>query len=451
MALTGLQIYKLLPRTNCGDCGLPTCLAFAMKIAANKAPLDDCPHASDEARETLGAASLPPIKAVIIGKGERQFEIGKEKVLFRHDETFYNPTALAIQIDDSLNEDDLKTRLEKIPHLSFERAGARLSINALALKETQNDASKYVRLVSRVAAESPLPLVLMSTNPEIIKQALQQAGSQRPLIYGATADNLEAMAAMARESECPLALSGASIDDLQRLSEQCKTYGVKELVLDSGARELKSVLHDQTQIRRMAVKKGQKLLGYPTITFACDGDPYQEMINLCTHICKYGGLAITSLVEPWQILPLLTLRQNIFTDPQKPIQVEPKLYSLGQVTENSPVLVTTNFSLTYFLVAGEVEASKIPAYLLIIDTEGTSVLTAWAADKFNAATIAGGLKKSGIEDMVRHRKILLPGYVAVLCAPLQKESGWEAIPGPKEASGIPSYLKSKGPSWSQGG
>jgi len=222
---------------------------------------------------------------------------------------------------------------------------------------------------------------------------------------------------------------------------------VKDLVLDSGAGELSGVLNDQTQIRRVAIKKGLRLLGHPTMILSIDDDPFAEMVHLCTHICKYGGLSVTSLTEPWQILPLLTLRQNIFTDPQRPIQVEPRLYPIGQVTENSPVLVTTNFSLTYFLVAGEVEASKIATYLLIIDTEGTSVLTAWAADKFNAVTITEGLRNCGLENLVRHRKIVLPGYVAVLSAPLQRESGWEAVIGPKEASGIPSFLKSRGMSW----
>jgi acetyl-CoA decarbonylase/synthase complex subunit gamma len=448
MALTGIQIYKYLPKTNCGECGAPTCLAFAMKLAGKKAELAECPYVSDEGKSALGEASAPPIRLVCLGTGANRIELGNETVLFRHEQTFYHPTGLTMQISDDLSDDALRSAVGKVKCLCFERIGMLLKLDLIALKGT-SDAARFTAAAKLVVECADLPVILMHDSAEALREAAAAIKDTRPLLYAATADNWEKMGEVAQALGLPLAVAGRNLDEAADLAEKLRGKGLNDLVIDSGARQINQVLNDQTHVRRLALKKQFRPLGYPTITFALDDDPCQQMMKAATYITKYAGITVIDLTEPWQILPLVTLRQNIYTDPQKPIQVEPKLYAVGNADENSPVLVTTNFSLTYFVVAGEVEASKIPAWVLVVDTEGTSVLTAWAADKFNAEKITKAIRETGIEEKVKHRRIILPGYVAVLSAPLKDESGWEVFVGPKEAAGIPTYLKSKGPNWTE--
>lgn len=446
MALTGLQIYKLLPKTNCGECGHPTCLAFAMALAGKKVELAACPTVSDEAKAALGEASAPPIRLVTIGTGDDKLEIGNETVLFRHEQTFYHPAGLAILVEDTQKEPEAFAKA--VNELSFDRVGQILKVNLIALKHTTTDAGTYAALADKMTGLSKLPLILMAENPEVLDAALAKVGSKKPLIYGATSGNWEKLAELAKKYQCPLAVKASKLEELPELTEKLKGAGVNDLVLDPGSRDLNSAIMDQAQIRRLALKKTFRSVGFPTIAFANNGDSEMEVMRAASFICKYAGIVVLSVKEPWQILPLLTLRQNIYTDPQKPIQVEAKLYELGSVTDTSPVLVTTNFSLSYFVVAGEIEASKIPSYLVIVDTDGTSVLTAWAGDKFNAEKIAQAIKKYGVEEKLKHKRIAIPGYVAVISGALEDESGWKVEVGPKEAAGIPAFLKSKGPSWS---
>lgn len=447
MALTGLEIYKHLPKTNCGECGSPTCLAFAMRLAQKKGSLDECPHISEQGRAALGEASAPPIHLVTIGTGDEKIEIGNETVLFRHDLTFFHPPGLAIEVEDTLTPPELEERIRKINSLSFERVGMILRVNLVALANTSGDPAWFGSAVKTTMELSKLPLILMSKSAQVMEEGLKIASDARPLIYAATAENLEEFALLAKRYSCPLAVLGKDLSEIPVLTDKIKAMGVRDLVLDSGARDIAAALADQTQIRRLALRKIFRPLGFPTIAFASGSDPYEEVVRACVLVSKYAGIIVMRGTEPWQILPIVTLRQNIYTDPQKPIQVEPKLYSFGNVTEDSPTLVTTNFSLTYFTVAGEIEASKIPTYLVVVDTEGTSVLTSWAADKFNAIKITAALRSCGIEGLLRHRRLVIPGYVAVLAAPIEDESGWKAVVGPKEAAGIPAFLKSRGPNW----
>jgi len=317
----------------------------------------------------------------------------------------------------------------------------------VALSHEGPGSSRFAAAAEMVMKKSSLPLILVSTCPEAMEKALKLTSATRPLICGASKENCEDMAALAKSFNVPLAVRGESLDELAALTERLKELGIRDLVMDPGSRDPGELINDQTQVRRKALKKGFKPLGYPTIAFTAEEDPFQEILAVTTHICRYVGISVTRLKEPWQLFPLLTLRQNIYTDPQKPIQVEPKLYPIGTPHEHSPILVTTNFSLTYFLVAGEIEASKIPSWLLIVDTEGTSVLTAWAADKFNGEKIAKAMRESEVEKQVAHRTIVLPGYVGILEEPLREASGWNVITGPREASGIPSFLKGKGARW----
>lgn len=441
MAISGLEIYKLLPKTNCKECGFPTCLAFAMQIAAKKASLDKCPYVSDDSKGKLASASRPPINLVTIGSGDEKLEIGNETVMFRHEETFYHPTGIGLLVEDTSSESELKTKIEKIDKLRFERVGQNISIDLIAIKNTSKDKEKFLSAVKKASEASKLGLVLISESPETLKAALELTKGKRPLIYSASLDNLDQIAAIAKEAACPIVLKSDSLEGLSSLAQKAASMGINDAVLNAVQKPLRKKIEDQTYIRRMALKKAYRPFGYPTITFTESEDPFEEAAEAASLIAKYAGIVILKHAESWNVMPLLTVRQNIYTDPQKPLQVEPKVYEVGNVTTESPVLITTNFSLTYYTVESEVESSKVPSYIVSIDSEGMSVLTAWAADKFNPDKIAATLKDSGLESKIKKKELILPGYVAVMSGKLQEESGWNVKVGPREASGIPSYLK----------
>ncbi len=442
MALTGLDIYKQLPKSNCKDCGFPTCLAFAMKMAAGQVSLDKCPHVTEEAQAALESASRPPIQLVTIGAGDRETKVGNETQLYRHEEKFYRPTAVAVRVSDTLDDDALAQRAEKIGCLGFERVGTTIRVNLVAVCNESADAEKFANAARLAAEKSNLACVLMSASAANLDKAAGALSGQRPLLYISEPAEAEAAAKVAKENGCPLAVRAESVEDFAELTPKLTAAGVEELVLDPGTRDLKSTLEALTMIRRLALK-GFRAAGYPAMAFALADDPTLQAVEASTYVAKYAGVVVTDAIEPWQMLPILTTRQDIFIDPQKPVAVEPKLYEVGEVGDESPLLVTTNFSLSYYSVEGEVEASRVPAYILSVDTEGTSVLTAWASDKFNAETITESIKKSGIEDRVSHRQVVIPGFVAVLSAGVEDESGWSVQIGPKEASGLPSFLKNQ--------
>jgi acetyl-CoA decarbonylase/synthase complex subunit gamma len=441
MALTGLEIYKHLPKTNCKKCGFPTCLAFAMALAGKKTSLDKCPDITEEAKIALESASAPPMATVIIGIGENRVEIGGETVLFRHEKTFYHPCGIGITLSDSLEKEKILQRIEMVNKLKFERVGIPLQVNLIAITNESNDSDRFCDVVKEATKKSNLPLILISNSPGAIEAGLKISGERKPLIYAAKQDNREAMIDLAKKYSCPLVIYGRNLEELVSLSQEVVASGVKDFVLDPGTRSLAGCLQDFIQLRRLALKRGYRPVGYPVIAFVKNNDPYQEVSIAATYIAKYANIVVLDRIEPEEILPLITLRQNIYTDPQKPIMVEPKLYEVGTPNENSPLLVTTNFSLTFFTVQPEIEASKIPSYLLIVESEGLSVLTAWAAEKFTAEGIAQAMKKAEVEKKLSHRKVIVPGYVAVMKAKLEEESGWEVLVGPKEGSGIPKYLK----------
>ncbi len=441
MALTGLDIYKLLPKTNCKKCGRPTCLAFAMQLAQKKANLSDCPDVSEEAKNVLGAASAPPIKLVTVGTGARQVQIGEENVLFRHEEKFYHPTGVAVTIQDDLSDVAFNDRLKKINSLKITRVGTEIEIDLIAIINKSNNAEKFAEAAKKVSSGSHLSMILSSASADNMKAALQNCAEKKPLIHGANAGNCEAMAGLAKEKKCPMTVTAPTLEELADLAERAKKAGVEEVVLDVSVGNPKEVLQKLTKIRRAALKKNFRALGFPMITFVHDEDPFQEISLASTYLLKYAGIVAVNACEPWAIMPLLTARTNIFTDPQKPIQVEPKLYAVGDVKEDSPILFTTNFSLTYYTVQGEVESSRVPAYILSVDTGGTSVLTAYSGDKLNDKVVAKAMTDAKVETKVRHKKLIIPGLVAVMSGKLQETLGWEILVGPREASGLPSYLK----------
>lgn len=445
MALTGLDIFKLLPKTNCGECGVPTCLAFAMALAAGKTSLEACPHVSEEAKETLGAAAAPPIRLVTLGTeaDDHRIEIGDEQVLFRHDKTFYHPCAIAVEVRDDLSDADLEARLDKVNGLVFERVGLEYKIDLVAVTNASGEAARFAAAAKKVADSTKFALMLVSEDAGALREALEAVAARRPVLAWATEANHEEVVALAKEKGCPLVIKGDGLDGTAGLADKVSKMDHKDLILDTGARETARVLADLVHMRRLAIKKRFRPLGYPTIAFTTEEDPQAEMMQAATYVAKYASMIVIRAVERPEVLSLLTWRQNVYTDPQKPIQVQSKVYEVGEPGRDAPVYITTNFSLTYYTVEGEVSASKIPSYIIPVDTDGTSVLTAWAAGKFTGESIAETMKNLDIESKVDHREVVIPGFVAVLSGKLQEASGWKVLVGPREAAGIPSFAKEK--------
>ena len=446
MALTGIQIFKLLPKTNCKECGVPTCLAFAMNLASGKAELDACPYVSDEAREQLAEASAPPIRPVAVGKGVRAATAGGETVQYRHEKTFYNPTLLAATIASDIADSDLETKLKSWNAFQYERVGLNLRPELVALKDVNGDKDAFASAAKKIAETSEFNLVLMTEDPGVMKAAVEVCGFKRPLLYAATDNNVADLGAMAKEQNLPLAVRADSVEGLVPLTEKLSEMGVKDIVLDPGSREIKQAHQDQVTIRRAALKDLNTSVGYPTITFPSEMASNLDMETLIagTFVAKYGGIVVLSDFAGESLFPLLLERLNIFTDPQRPMTVTEGIFEINNPDENSPVLVTTNFALTYFIVSGEIEGSRVPAWLLIKDSEGLSVMTAWAAGKFAGDEVGMFVKKSGIADKVKHQELIIPGYAAAIAGEVEEElPGWAITVGPREAAHIPGFLKAK--------
>jgi len=446
MALTGIQIFKLLPKTNCKECGVPTCLAFAMNLASGKAELDSCPYVSAEARAALSEASAPPIRPVAIGKGVRAATTGGETVQYRHEKTFFNPTLLAATVPSDISEADLTTKLKKWNAFQFERVGLNLRPELVAVKDVNGNAEAFAKTAKTIAETSEFNLVLMTEKPAVMKAAVAATKFKRPLMYGATAANLADMGALAKESGLPLGVKAGSVADLVPLTQKLTEMGLKDLVLDPGCREIKQAHQDMIAIRRAALKDGNRALGFPTIVFPCEmaGNLDVETLLAGTFVAKYGGIVVMSDFTGENLFPLLLERLNIFTDPQRPMTVTQGIYEINNPNEASPVMVTTNFALTYFIVSGEIEASRVPSYLLIKDSEGLSVMTAWAAGKFAGDDVGMFVKKSGIEEKIKNKEVIIPGYAAAIAGDMEEElPGWKITVGPREAAHLPAFLKSK--------
>ncbi len=445
MALTGVQIFKLLPKTNCKKCGFPTCLAFAMKLAQGGVDLSACPDVSEEAKKTLGEASAPPIRTFNLGVGEKAVKMGGETVLFRHDKKFFNPCALAVNIKDNLGDEELAQMVSEVAHSEIDRVGQKLRVDAISIEYASGDSSKYETAVKLIAEKVPdAAIILYCSDAAAAEIAVKAIASRKPLIYCATDGNAEAMANIAKASGVPICASAQGPEALSALTEKIKGLGVEDIVLDSGAKTAKEIIEHNTQIRRSALKKSFKPLGYPIINFALRDDPIYEASIASIAIAKYASIVVLSSIEKWKNLALFTLRQNVYTDPQVPMQVDQKIYDIGEPNADSPLMITTNFSLTYFIVSGEIENSKVPSRLAVMDCEGLSVLTAWAAGKFTAAKIAQFIKESGVEGNVSHNELIIPGQVAILSGALEdKLEGWKITVGPREANAIPSFLKGR--------
>ena len=444
MALTGIQIFKLLPKTNCKECGVPTCLAFAMNLASGKAELDACPYVSDESREILAEASAPPIRPLTVGYGDTALKMGGETVLFRHEKTFVSPPGLAAMITDDTEPAVIEEKCRRYMAYQYERVGLNLRPELIALKATNGDGARFAAAAKIIKEKSDLSMVLLSEDPAVMKAALDVVGDTNPLIYSATESNLADMGNLALEAGVPIAVKAENIAGLLPMVDKLTGMGIKDIVLDSGARTVKQSFEDSIAIRRAALIKQNRTLGFPTITFPCEMTDNLAMQTTIAAglIAKYAGMVVLSDFEGSSVFPLLLERLNIYTDPQRPMTQSQGIYEINGPDENSPVLVTSNFSLTYFIVAGEIEASRVPTWLAVMDTEGLSVLTAWAAGKFAGDVVGMFIKKSGLSDKIKHSNLVIPGYAAAILGDLEEElPGWSVTIGPREAAHIPKFLK----------
>ena len=370
MALTGIQIFKMLPKTNCKECGHPTCLAFAMALASGKAELASCPYVSDEAKEQLAEASAPPVRPMQIGAGDRSFKIGGETVLFRHEKTFLGSPGLGVLVSTDTDEGTLTEKLKAWDTFQYERVGFNLRPELVAIKDVNGDSGKFASLAKKVVDESNFCLVLMSEDVGVMKAGIDSCADRKPVIYAATKDNVDDMGALAKEKGLPLAIKADDMDGLMDLTGKLTGMGLKDLILDSNSRTVRRAFEDQIWLRREAIMKKNRALGFPTITFPCEmaDNLEKETVIASMFIAKYAGIIILSDFIGESLFPLLVERLNIYTDPQRPMTVEQGIYEINGPDENSPVCITTNFALTYFIVSAEIDASRVPSWLLIMDT-----------------------------------------------------------------------------------
>jgi acetyl-CoA decarbonylase/synthase, CODH/ACS complex subunit gamma len=443
MALKALDIYKLLPKKNCKECGDPTCLTFAMKLAGGKADVELCPYLDDQAKSVLGATTRPPIRLVKVGVGVRNFKIGEETVLYRHEKTFYHPPGIVFQVSDTQTPEEIAAVTNRVRDETFTRVGSDLRFSGIAIENTSGSAETFAKAVATVEQQQAhLPPVLIAKDPAAFTAALVHCGSYRPLLHAATAENFRAMCALARQHGCPLVIRAATLDGLVQLARDCTAEGVQDLVLDPAPENLNAFITRSTQIRQLAITRSVPELGYPVYL---DASLFAEQdAALVLGIVKYASVIITPPLLPGPAKASLTLRQNIYTDPQKPIQMNPGLYRVGNPGKDAPVLMTVNFSLTFFTLQGYLESSRVPCFMLIVDTEGLSVLTAVAAGKLSETLVRDSLKKFGVENEVTHRNLIIPGYASPLSGRIEEATGWKVLVGPRDAAEIGEFLHEAG-------
>ncbi|MEM2644303.1 MAG: acetyl-CoA decarbonylase/synthase complex subunit gamma [Candidatus Bathyarchaeia archaeon] len=462
--LSPLDVYMLLPRTNCGKCGEKNCMAFATKVVNREASIELCTPLVEEEKYRDAYARLreilaPAVKEVVIGVGEKSVKVGGKLVMYRHEFTYYNPTLIAIDVTDEMSENELVERVRRIEGFTYNYIGRTLKLDMVAVRSTSNDPSKFRSAVEKVAKITSLPLILCTFNPDVMKSALEAVYERRPLIYAANKDNWRQMADLALMYNCPLAIF--SQGDLNLLSSLVKTlleYGVEDLLLDPGTfpeEGLSETLINFTMIRRNACKGDDRLMGFPLIgvpmTVWLRRDTPKEVLQwkeaylAAMLIARYADLLIMHSLEGWVLLPNVILRFNIYTDPRKPVSVEPGLRVFGNPNEYSPVMFTTNYALTYFTVESDVKSANIDCYLIVVDTGGLSVESSVAGRILTAQTVADAIKKSGIEEKVKHRYLIIPGLAARLSGEIEELTGWRVLVGPRDSSGIPAFLKEKWP------
>jgi acetyl-CoA decarbonylase/synthase complex subunit gamma len=460
--LSPIAVYKLLPKTNCKECGEENCMAFATKIVNREVNVEKCPpllkKENEKAYNQLKEMLKPPVKEVVVGESEKAVKLGGKLVMYRHEFTYTNPTAIAIDVTDEMSEEELLNRIKQTESFSYEYIGYTLKLDMIAVRSTSGDPEKFKTAVKKVIKNSTLPLILCSFNANVIEAGLMAAPKAKPLLYAATMDNWKDMAELALMYHCPLVISAPS--DLSMLMSLAKTllaYGVEDLVLDPGtfANEgLADTLNNFTMLRRATCKAGEELAGFPLmgvpmVAWVDKGEAADEVVKwreaylASMLIVRYADVLVMHGADGWSLLPNVVLRQNIYTDPRKPVAVEPGLKEFGTPNENSPVLFTTNFALTYYTVASDIESSKTSAYLIVVETEGSAVDSGVAGRKLTAEKVADAIKETGIENKVKHRKIVIPGKASRISGEIEELSGWKVQVGPRDSSEIPKYIIDK--------
>ena len=450
MALTGIEIFKLLPKTNCGECGIPTCLAFAMSLSAGKIELTGCPYVSEEAKAKLATAEESPIRLVTIGVGDKALKVGGETVMFRHEKRFENPPGFAILIIDTMDDAEVDARLKRFRQLQYERIGLLLRPELVAIRGDSGDAQKYVDMVNKVKKDSDADIILMSSNLDVLSAGLNVCAGRKPLIYAATSDNVEQMVDLAKQNSCPVTAKASSLEELAELTTKLTEAGVNDIILDSGSRILRRAFEDQIFIRRAAIYKNFRPLGFPTIVlpYEMTDDPMMEALIAAVFVAKYGGIIVLSDFQGETLFPLLLERQDIYTDPQHPLMATEGIYEIGEPDENSPVLLTSSWALTYLTLTSAIEATNIPTLLCVECIDEPDVmcwchycLRSTQRGKLNCEDTRQFIKKCGIEDRVKHRKLVISGRTAQFKAVLEQAlPKWEIIVGPEEAARMVGFL-----------
>lgn len=443
MALTGLQIQKLLPRTNCKECGSNTCLAFAMKLAARKADLSACPDASEEAKRVLGAAYEPPVRGLRLGPAGN-LALGEETVLYRHEKAFVSQTALAVTVNATDDGEAVAARLAAIRDYALERVGETLVVDMVAVSQDGASPEAFVALAEQAWETAQKPLVLRSSQPTALTKAAAAVAGTRSVIAAATPETLERVLPAAREHGHVLAVTAPDLDQLVATVARVKASGFEDLVLQFETHSLAEAFETNSVARRAALRDNYKPLGYTFLRFVDAEDMADATVEAVNEISKYGGICVLPSFDPAQLSALMTLRLNLYTDPRKPIQVEPKVYAVGEPARDSLIFLTTNFSLTYFIVSSEIENSGISAWLVVPECEGMSVLTAWAAGKLSGASVGKFCQEIGLEDQVARREIIIPGLVSQISGDIEESMpGWTAVVGPQEAADLESFIKAR--------
>jgi acetyl-CoA decarbonylase/synthase complex subunit gamma len=460
--LSPIDIYKLLPKINCKECGVDNCMAFAAKIVNREMTVDQCPpllkKENEKAYAKLKDLLKPAVKEVIVGVGDKAKKLGGKLVMYRHEFTYTNPTAIAIDVTDEMPEQEIVSRVQKTDNFSFEYIGNTLKLDMIAVRCVSEDADKFKATVKKVSETTTLPMILCTTSPAIAEAGLMAAPKARPLLYAANATNWKEMAELALMYNCPIVASAPNdLNALVSLAKTLMNYGVSDIVLDPGTFTgdgLSDTINNFTMLRRAATKGGEELaglplLGIPMVAWVDKGDTADDLIKwreayiASMLVVRYADVLIMHGNDGWALLPTTVLRQNIYTDPRKPVAVAPGLKVFGTPDENSPVFFTSNFALTYYTVASDIESNKLSAYLIVVETEGSAIDSGVAGRKLTAERVADAIKESGVESKVKHRKIIIPGKASRISGEIEELSGWKVQVGPRDSSEIPKYLIEK--------
>ncbi len=445
MALKGLDIFKLSPKKNCKECGSPTCMAFSMKVAQGAVSIDACPYFSEDAKAQMSEATAPPMKTIKVGAGDNEISLGGETVLFRHEKTFVSKTRYAVNVCSCMDDATIDEKIAAIPKVDYERIEERMYVEFVNVNyDGKSGADKYVELVKKASGLNRV-LILGVEDVEVAKAALDVCKDSKPILNGANASNYEAMNALAVEAGVALGVTGADDNELYDTIAALEKLGNKNLLFNANTASVKAAFATTVQFRKAAIKDSDRTCGYPSIvnlSKIAQGDLHLQAALLSLFTVKYGSIVISDQMTYAEANPLFGLRQNIFTDPQKPMKVQPGIYPINGADENSICLTTVDFALTYFVVSGELERSGVPCNLIINDAGGLSVLTSWAAGKFSSSSIAKYFQEADIEGKIKCRKLCIPGKVAVLKGELEaKLPGWEIIVAPREAVQLVKFLK----------